>query len=550
MKDVLPWVEKYRPSSLDDVVGNGPAVAALRKWAASWEEGVPAKRAVVLSGRAGVGKTSAALALAADLGWGLIELNASDARNEAAIRRIAGSGALNETFRDDGAFIRASSGGRKLIVLDEADNIFGREDRGGVPAMLDTVRRTQQPVVLIVNDYYALTRRASSLKKLALEIKFQALRSAQVEKVLRQIAVQEGVDVPEEVVKAIAQAAGGDLRAAINDLEATAAGRQAVPVAAAESVGGRDDRQSAYGMVGQVLHTLDIKQARKALWDLDESPDFALLWIDENVPLEYRHAEDLERAYYYIARTDLLLGRARRRQLFGLWRYTTDLMGAGVALSKSERVRGYTRYNFPMWLLRMGRSKAVRRQRSQTYGKLGAYFHTSKREVGLSVMPYLPRLMEAHFDLAVHVAAGADLEPDDLAEILGRDEDSREVEAIRESARALLESGASLGKAAEARRGARKGSLSLGEAAELARKQAAEAKKQKKGKKKGPAGGAEAKGGEGKGGGEAPPDDGAAAPDEPEGADDAPGEEAPGTDGSGGEADAGDRPPQKSLFEF
>ncbi len=546
MDALLPWAEKYRPHSLEDVVGNGPAIASLKKWAKSWEDGVPAKRAVVLSGRPGVGKTSAALALAADLGWGVIELNASDSRNEEAIRRIAGSGALNETFRDDGAFIRASAGGRKLIVMDEADNIFGREDRGGVPAMMDTVRRTRQPVVLIVNDYYALTRRASSLKSLAMEIKFQALRSNQVEKVLRQVAAQEHVRVHEQVLRSIAESAGGDMRAALNDLEAAAGGRDFVPEGADSLAGGRDDRQSAYGMVGEVLHTSDVMKARKALWDLDESPDFALLWIDENVPLEYRHARDLEQAFYYISRTDIMLGRAQRRQLYGLWRYTTDLMGAGVAVSKSERLHGYTRYNFPMWLLRMGRSKAVRRQRLATYGKLGAYFHTSRREVGLSVMPYLPQIMEADFDLAVHVAAGADLEADDLAEVLGRDEDSREVEAIRQRAKALLESGASLGSAADSRRGGPRGTLSLGEAAELAKEQekaekkAARAEKAKGRKRK--AGGAKDGAEEGSGPAKASGQDSSgsspeAAP-EPEGGKDDP------------EDDTPEPPPQKSLFEF
>ncbi|HEX9709927.1 MAG TPA: replication factor C large subunit [Candidatus Thermoplasmatota archaeon] len=541
MGSALPWVEKYRPKRLEDVVGNGPAVAALKKWAASWEDGVPPKRAAVLSGRPGVGKTSAALALAADLGWGVIELNASDSRNEEAIRRIAGSGALNETFRDDGAFIRASAGGRKLIVMDEADNIFGREDRGGVPAMIDTVKRTRQPVVLIVNDYYALTRRASTLKGLALEIKFQALRSNQVEKVLRQVAAQEGVEVHEAVVRAIAQEAGGDLRAAINDLEAAAAGRRQVPEAAAAMAGGRDDRQSAYGMVGEVLHTFDVLKARQALWDLDESPDFALLWIDENVPFEYRHAPDLERALYYIARTDVLLGRAARRQLFGLWRYASDLMGPGVALSKSERVHGYTRYSFPMWLLRMGRSKAVRRQRAETYGKLGAYFHTSRREVGLSVMPFLPRLMESDFDLAVHVAAAADLEAEDLAEVLGRDADSREVLAIREQARALTESGASLGQASESRRGARKGSLSLGEAAALAHEKQEGAGKKARGKRKRA------------GGQEEEPAPGGPESDDPEtgGAGGGDAGDAKGAGGGEGPADEGEGPaPQKSIFEF
>ena len=62
------WTEKYRPKSLDEVVGNERAIIELRKWASSWSKSIPKKRAVVLSGRPGTGKTSSALALANDFG--------------------------------------------------------------------------------------------------------------------------------------------------------------------------------------------------------------------------------------------------------------------------------------------------------------------------------------------------------------------------------------------------------------------------------------------------------------------------------------------------
>jgi replication factor C large subunit len=73
--DHLDWTEKYRPVSLSDVLGNDAAVKALRQWATTFGTG---KRAVILYGSPGTGKTSAALALAHDLGWDYIEMNASD----------------------------------------------------------------------------------------------------------------------------------------------------------------------------------------------------------------------------------------------------------------------------------------------------------------------------------------------------------------------------------------------------------------------------------------------------------------------------------------
>ncbi|MCG7841178.1 MAG: AAA family ATPase, partial [Methanomassiliicoccales archaeon] len=84
------WTELYRPKGLVEVVGNPKLIKDLQLWALSWEEGRPSHRAVVLMGPPGVGKTSAALALANDFNWGVVEMNASDQRNADAIKKVAG----------------------------------------------------------------------------------------------------------------------------------------------------------------------------------------------------------------------------------------------------------------------------------------------------------------------------------------------------------------------------------------------------------------------------------------------------------------------------
>src|SRR5256885_13025184 len=147
------WAEKYRPKTLDEVVGNPTAIAELRKWAAAWDKGRPDKRAVVLQGDPGIGKTSAALALANDMGWSVVEMNASESRNAEAIHRVATRGAVLQTFTDTGEFVRADEGGRKLIVLDAADNVFGREARGGVAGVVGLSRTTERPVRRIGEDH-------------------------------------------------------------------------------------------------------------------------------------------------------------------------------------------------------------------------------------------------------------------------------------------------------------------------------------------------------------------------------------------------------------
>ena len=116
--EMIDWTEKYRPKKLDEIVGNNRAIIELRKWADEWKKRTPKVRAVILSGKAGTGKTSSALALANEYSWTPIELNTSDARNAEKIKNVATYGAINETFSDDGDFISSQHGGRKLIILD------------------------------------------------------------------------------------------------------------------------------------------------------------------------------------------------------------------------------------------------------------------------------------------------------------------------------------------------------------------------------------------------------------------------------------------------
>jgi replication factor C large subunit len=98
MAPAIKWTEKYRPASLSLVLGNGKAVEELRAWAESWEIGRPITGAAILYGPAGTGKTSAALALAAEKDWDYIEMNASDARTAGMIQRIAGPASRSTTF--------------------------------------------------------------------------------------------------------------------------------------------------------------------------------------------------------------------------------------------------------------------------------------------------------------------------------------------------------------------------------------------------------------------------------------------------------------------
>jgi replication factor C large subunit len=427
------WAEKYRPSTLDEVVGNPTAIAELRKWAAAWDKGRPEKRAVVLQGDPGIGKTSAALALASEMGWSVVEMNASESRNADAIHKVATRGAVLQTFTDSGEFVRSNEGGRKLIVLDEADNVFGREDRGGIAAIVEMIQTTRQPVVLIANDYYALTRRSSSLKRLCKAIKFQRVHGDAMKNILRTISTRERIEVADEVMDVIVERAGGDLRSAINDLESLAAGRKSVLAEASRALGYRDRELTIFPAIEEILRSGDARRARDAARELDESPEDLVLWVDQNLAHEFSRPDDLARGYDALSRADIYLGRTRRRQKYGLWSYATELMSSGVAVARKGRTRG-GQLEFPRYLIQMARSRSQRGARNSVAKKLGRALHVSQTLVLSDLLPTIRVLFANDEELRIQLTAQLGLDEREAGFLLDEPETSHAVKHLLEKA--------------------------------------------------------------------------------------------------------------------
>ena len=171
------WVEKYRPQTLSQVVGHPTAIEELRSWGLSWldDDNIPRDRAIIIYGGPGTGKSSSAFALANDMEWELVELNASDQRTAKIIEKVAGSGSQME----------ALGGGKRLIVLDEADNIHGNADRGGEKAIIGLIKKTRQPIILIANELYDMSY---GLRASCRPIQFRSVTKSSIISTLKKIA--------------------------------------------------------------------------------------------------------------------------------------------------------------------------------------------------------------------------------------------------------------------------------------------------------------------------------------------------------------------------
>lgn len=359
---MIDWTEKYRPKSLNEVIGNKNAINELKNWSDSWISNNQKNKAVILVGKPGIGKTSAAISLAKDYKWSYIELNTSDSRNASKIKKIATAGALNDTFKDDGSYLSTNHGERKLIILDEADNLYERSrsnqlddynDKGGKQEIINTIKISNQPIILIVNDYYALIKGSGEiLKRLCKIIRFFPPYSNQIVNHLKKICISEGIETENDVLYTISERCNGDVRSAVNDLQAISQNRKFIDMNSLNVLGYRDRDKIIFDILREIFKTKDIRTIKQNVLNLNEDPNNIILWLNENLFKEYKKIDDINRAYNYLSQSDIFLSRTFKRQYFGFWSYAIDLMCGGVANSKTITYHNEN-YLFPIWLKKL-----------------------------------------------------------------------------------------------------------------------------------------------------------------------------------------------------
>jgi replication factor C large subunit len=418
------WTEKYRPTTLSEVRGNNKARDALHEWAESWDDH---REAVVVYGAPGIGKTSAAHALANDMGWETVELNASDQRTADVIERFAGRAAKNTTLAGASAGdARGEREGRQLVILDEADNIHGNYDRGGARALTRLVKESNQPIVLIANEYYDMS---NGLRNACREIEFRDVSARSIVPVLRDILRKEGIEFDTDAIERIADINSGDLRSAVNDLQAVAEGKSRLTVDDVVT-GSRDRSVGLFEFLDAVLKEESAQDALQSAYAVDETPDDLVKWVEDKVSKVYDE-EELARAYEFLANADCWLGRVRATQEYSYWRYATDNLAAGVAAARDRTRGGWTQYGGAPY--RSTRNKT----RDEVVRKIAQKGGFSMATARLDVLPFLAA-MTHHCkprDLTVAMAAWYDLDESGVSFVTGSGETTNKVQSIVEDAR-------------------------------------------------------------------------------------------------------------------
>ncbi|UCD14183.1 MAG: replication factor C large subunit [Thermoplasmatales archaeon] len=424
------WTEKYRPGNLDEICGNERAITTLRNWAYKWKEGnVPKNRALVIVGKPGIGKTTSALALANDFGWMAVELNASDARNAAMIKRVATLGAVNETFDDYGRFIPSNRGGRKLIILDEADNLYENiektekggdfSDKGGKKAIVETIKITNQPIILIVNNYYNLIKgKGEILKQICTVVQYYEVNSNQIIELLKRICIEENISADIKLLRTIADRCKGDIRSAINDLQSICLNRKHVDIQSLDVLGYRDREKIIFDALRDVFKGRNIQSIKDSIYNIDVPPETFLLWLTENLPREYMDIIDMIKGYEAVSKADLFFGRVFKRQYYGLWSYACDIMNGGVSTAKNHNY-GNVKYYPPIWIKEMMKSKTARGLRDSVVKKIGGLCHNSTNKSKEFLLPHFKYLFRNNTLFACKMKNKLDLSESEIKYLLG-----------------------------------------------------------------------------------------------------------------------------------
>ncbi len=402
------WVEKYRPKRVAEVVGNQKSVKAFVEWMRSWELGKPKTKAVLLYGPAGVGKTSLVLAYAREHGYDVIEVNASDWRNQERMNAVVGESSQQATLEGTT---------KKIIMVDEVDGIAGQEDAGGLSALRKIIDITRVPIALIANNPW--DPRLASIRNRCLMLEFRRLGKRDVIKRLREICRMEGIEATDEALKALAERSEGDLRSAINDLQAIAVGRKRIDSDAVAVLGERNRVKQIFEALRIIFNAKSLRAARAALEGLEVDLDMVYTWVLDNAPLQIPDPEELAQAYEMLARADIFLTRMKRLQRWRLMRYAIPLMTGGVSLTRKTRPRGFVKFAFPSKIRLMQKSKEERELRQSIASKIAKRLRLSRAKAMKDVLPYLMFMASTNPEYGEKLAEHFNLSPSETKYLTG-----------------------------------------------------------------------------------------------------------------------------------
>jgi replication factor C large subunit len=382
MPSSLMWSEVHRPKRVEQMVGNEDARLAAVKWLTGWVSGT---KPLLLVGPPGVGKTTLVHALVRQFDYDLVEMNASDVRNRDSIEAR-----VKPVFANTGLF------GRKILLfLDEVDGISGREDSGGLDALVDLIKEPTVPVIMAANER---SEKMKSLAKGCKLVEFSPVPPRLLLLFLNHVLEKEKAKLGPGDRMSIVVNSEGDIRALLNSAQSRAAGyatvsnRDVTEIDIEDAVNGyfaAGDRAQAREMIARA--DAGFHDPRYEAMSPDARRKDMVNALYSSIVSSHVDPESLADLLDSLSKADMVVGRIARNRQWSLLRYVRDMLSSGLFEKSRGKGIKYSQYAMP-WPV-MGPVFA----RSQTVRKIVSAVapaaNVSRSTAATYVLPYLARAL-------------------------------------------------------------------------------------------------------------------------------------------------------------
>jgi replication factor C large subunit len=380
---MMMWSEKYRPKAVQEMVGNEDARLVAIKWLAGWASG---SKPLLLLGPPGTGKTTIVQALARQLDYDVVEMNASDIRNKETLQAR-----ITPIFQNTANLI----GKNIMLFLDEVDGISGREDTGGLDTLINLMKEPTVPVIMAANKK---SLKIMKLAKACKIVEFSPVPPRLLLLLLDHVLRSEGVKLGSGDKTSIIDNSRGDIRSLLNSAQSRAAGystvsnKDIVDVDIVDAINGYFNADSLNQAMQFIIRAdVSYPDPRYRSISPEERRKDMLAALFSSIVSSQIEQHDLALLLNVLSRADMIVGRANASRQWHLLKYVNSLIATGLYEKSRQKGIKYSQYSMP-WPV-MGPIFARSQSTRKILDELALALHISKSSAGLFVLPYFIRAM-------------------------------------------------------------------------------------------------------------------------------------------------------------